>query len=101
VLLAALSAFSAANLLAHTGCLMDPNPKSGDVLANAVWDPSTGASTFAGFRSSSVMSSTATLLNGLKTSVVFRPWEYLEQSDEPQASACNVIVTNPPYAVVH
>jgi hypothetical protein len=80
---------------------MDPSPKTGDALSGKVWDPSTGQSTFLGFSSSGLMSSTATLLNGLKTNVVFRPWEYLEQFDEPQASACNVIVTNPPYAVVH
>jgi hypothetical protein len=58
----------------------------------------TGASTFAGFSSSSLMGKT--LPNGLTASLAFRPWEYLQQGDSAQANACNTIYTNPPYIPV-
>jgi hypothetical protein len=81
----------------NSGCLMDPNA-TGPPLAGNFWDPSTGASTFAGFSSSSLRSTT--LPNGLPANLVFRPWEYLQQGDSAQANACNTIYTNPPYTPV-
>jgi hypothetical protein len=88
----------------NPGCLMVPDAKSGDDLYTKTWDPSTGASTAAGFGSSSLK--TKILPNFLPASLVFRPWEYLEQGPDnppqptPQPQACNTVKTNPPYTPV-
>ncbi|MGD0773617.1 MAG: hypothetical protein ABSC05_12415, partial [Candidatus Solibacter sp.] len=91
----------------NNGCLLDPNAVNGYDLFHVTWDPSTGASTAEGFGSSNLIN--ATRLNGLQASLVYRPWEYLQQGPDdpskpapptPQPGACNTIVTNPPYTPV-
>jgi hypothetical protein len=92
----------------NTGCLIDPDASVLDtIIYHKNWDPSAGASTAAGFGSSTLMNTTR--LNGLPASLVFRPWEYLQQGADdpskptpptPQPGACNTVVTNPPYTPV-
>jgi hypothetical protein len=61
----------------------------------ACWKMSAGQDTYTGFISSNLGSRIRP--NGLPASAGFRPWELLQQWDEPQANACNTIHTNPPY----
>jgi hypothetical protein len=68
------------------------------LLEKACWKVSAGDDTYTGF-SSSILGN-RTRPNGLPASIVFRPWEYLQQWDEPQANACTTINTNPPYIPV-
>jgi hypothetical protein len=68
----------------------------GQFLHDYFWAVSAGQDTYNGFNNSSLSSWTPS--NGLPASIVFRPWEYLLQYDDPQANACNAITTNPPYS---
>jgi hypothetical protein len=61
----------------------------------ACWKVSAAQDTYTGFNSSNL--GTRIRSNGLPASIAFRPWELLQQWDEPQANACNTIHTNPPY----
>jgi hypothetical protein len=78
----------------YTACRMSTD--SGQFLYNYYWAVSTGQDTYNGFNDSGL--ATWAPSNGLPASIVFRPWEYLVQYDDPQANGCNTITTNPPYA---
>jgi hypothetical protein len=78
----------------YTACRMSTDPAK-IVLYNNYWAVSAGQDTYSGFINSGLASWAPS--NGLPASIIFRPWEYLLQNDDPQANACNTITTNPPY----
>jgi hypothetical protein len=78
----------------HTACVMSTTANT--ALNSRCWAVSTGLSSYNGFSNSNL--ATWARSNGLPAGIVFRPWEYLVQGDDPQANACNTISTNPPYS---
>jgi hypothetical protein len=82
----------------YTACRMSAFDGRTDKVRDACWKISASQDTYNGFNSSTLASRIRP--NGLPATIVFRPWEYLQQYDEPQANACNALSTNPPYTPI-